>query len=311
MEFICLGALLNDVIIMVQPAMHHEHDIPNALPPHVQSLLGLATNISEAFVDGCWTAFNNVIWNFEGNDTSKHDAEQFRAFGLDHLLSDAWGMLVLDHLKSSAALLSSHALVVWFQSAAHRSDIGLLKVLVATTAKEWSAAVGEIPGTRAGGHMSSEGSPDTAVIAVVSWCFQYEHTHILSAMQQSLHIVFVQVVDHASLPQLVLAQECHLFMERAKRCANSADEPSMGDCHGEGASRDGVGTTMGVIAGGSVGVGGKGGVGITMGVIAGGSVGMGGRGGVSGVIPLNHAGSYSKSMSAPGGSRDGLSTGRG
>ncbi|KAF8234816.1 hypothetical protein L208DRAFT_1546015 [Tricholoma matsutake] len=89
MEFIWLGASLKDVIIMVQPAMHHEHDIPNALPPHVRSFLGLATNISEAFVDGCWTAFNSVIWNFEGNtgNTSKRDAAQFRAFGLDHLLN--------------------------------------------------------------------------------------------------------------------------------------------------------------------------------------------------------------------------------
>jgi hypothetical protein len=89
MEFIWLGISLKDVIITLQPATHHEHDIPNVLPPHVLSFLGLAMNISEAFVDGCWTAFSNIICNFEGNNTLKRDAAQFRVFGLDHLSSES------------------------------------------------------------------------------------------------------------------------------------------------------------------------------------------------------------------------------
>jgi hypothetical protein len=92
----------------------------------------------------------------------------------------------------------------------------------------------------------------------------------------------------------VLAQERRPFTGRAKGNAalsNGADEGSVGDLRGDGA--------------------GRGCVDITGGVTAGGSVGVGGRGGVSGVIPSNHAGSYSKSRSAPCGSRDKSSIGRG
>jgi hypothetical protein len=82
-------------------------------------------------------------------------------------------------------------------------------------------------------------------------------------MQQSLHIAFVQAVDRANLPQLVLAQERHPFTGRAKGDAalgNGADEGSVGDLRGAGAGRGCVDITGGVTAGGNVGVGGRGGV---------------------------------------------------
>jgi hypothetical protein len=138
----------------------------------------------------------------------------------------------------------------------HASDIGLLNVFVTTLAKEGSAAVDEIPGTRGGGQASSEGSPDPVMIAVVSWCLRYEHTRVLSAMQQSLHIVFVHAVDRASLLQLVLAQERRPFTRGGKEggatLGDGANGSSIGDPRkgsatvGDGADGGSVGDLRGV-----------------------------------------------------------------
>lgn len=59
------------------------------MPEHVRSFVGLATDMSENFVNGCWRAFGDVIWCFDSEDSkaSKRDAKKFREYSLDHLLA--------------------------------------------------------------------------------------------------------------------------------------------------------------------------------------------------------------------------------
>jgi hypothetical protein len=87
MAFIRLAGSLKDAILTAQPSSHNKDEIPAEMPEHVRSFLGLATDMSESFVDGCWSVFRDVIWCFEDSKARKRDAEIFKAYGLDHLLS--------------------------------------------------------------------------------------------------------------------------------------------------------------------------------------------------------------------------------
>ncbi|KAJ6564878.1 hypothetical protein DFH09DRAFT_1475350 [Mycena vulgaris] len=88
MAFVRLAALLKDEIILAQKSSYDPSTAPNELPEHVRTFLGGATDMPDQFVTGCWAAFNQTIWAYEAvGSSSGKDAQMFRDFGLDHLLS--------------------------------------------------------------------------------------------------------------------------------------------------------------------------------------------------------------------------------
>ncbi|KAJ6562697.1 hypothetical protein DFH09DRAFT_1478636 [Mycena vulgaris] len=88
MAFVRLAALLKDEIILAQTSSYDPSTAPNELPEHVRTFLGGATDMPDQFVSGCWAAFNQTIWAYEADGSSSgKDAQMFRDFGLDHLLS--------------------------------------------------------------------------------------------------------------------------------------------------------------------------------------------------------------------------------
>ncbi|KAF8221009.1 hypothetical protein L208DRAFT_1462549 [Tricholoma matsutake] len=84
MEFIQLTASLKDAILTAQPVSHSPDDIPSEMPEHVCLFVGLSMDMPEHFVEGCWSAFSDVIWCFEDGQASKWDTEKFKEYGLDH-----------------------------------------------------------------------------------------------------------------------------------------------------------------------------------------------------------------------------------
>ncbi|KAJ7921546.1 hypothetical protein B0H13DRAFT_2415239, partial [Mycena leptocephala] len=88
MAFVRLAARLKDEIILAQKSTYDPSNAPSDLPENVKSFLGCATDMPDEFVSGCWAAFSETIWDYNEDGTSAgKDAEMFREFGFDHLLS--------------------------------------------------------------------------------------------------------------------------------------------------------------------------------------------------------------------------------
>ncbi|KAJ7662582.1 hypothetical protein DFH06DRAFT_987125 [Mycena polygramma] len=88
MSFVRLAAQLKDEIALAQDPDYDPTTAPQQIPEHVRSFLGGATDMPDEFVSGCWTAFSETIWTYNDNGGSAgRDAQMFRDFGLDHLLS--------------------------------------------------------------------------------------------------------------------------------------------------------------------------------------------------------------------------------
>ncbi|KAJ7788390.1 hypothetical protein B0H13DRAFT_2395046 [Mycena leptocephala] len=80
MSFVRLASRLKDEISLAQDATHDPSQAPSELPEHVRSFLGGAIDMPNDFVSGCRAAEE------DGSSAGK-DAQMFREFGLDHLLS--------------------------------------------------------------------------------------------------------------------------------------------------------------------------------------------------------------------------------
>ncbi|KAJ7353282.1 hypothetical protein DFH08DRAFT_987489 [Mycena albidolilacea] len=88
MSFVRLASQLKDEIILAQAADYDLAAAPTEIPENVRSFLGCATDMPEDFVSGCWSAFSDTIWSYDNDGRSTgRDAQMFRDFGLDHLLS--------------------------------------------------------------------------------------------------------------------------------------------------------------------------------------------------------------------------------
>ncbi|KAF7378197.1 hypothetical protein MSAN_00244300 [Mycena sanguinolenta] len=88
MAFVRLASRLKDEIILAQKSTYDPSSAPSDIPEHVRSFLGCATGMSDEFVAGCWEAFSETIWHYNEDETSAgRDAQMFREYGFDHLLS--------------------------------------------------------------------------------------------------------------------------------------------------------------------------------------------------------------------------------
>ncbi|KAJ7739196.1 hypothetical protein B0H16DRAFT_1891141 [Mycena metata] len=58
---------------------------PDEIPGKIRDFLSAATDMPLDFVDGCWKAFANLIWEYDDGKTKGADAEAFKKHGLDHL----------------------------------------------------------------------------------------------------------------------------------------------------------------------------------------------------------------------------------
>ncbi|KAJ7351332.1 hypothetical protein DFH08DRAFT_957652 [Mycena albidolilacea] len=88
MEFVRLAARLKDAILTAQPPSHDASQPPDEIPAGIRTFLGSAIDIPIEYIDGCWKAFGNLVWTYnENGKTTGTDAEAFKNFGLDHLLS--------------------------------------------------------------------------------------------------------------------------------------------------------------------------------------------------------------------------------
>ncbi|KAJ7358397.1 hypothetical protein DFH08DRAFT_686973 [Mycena albidolilacea] len=88
MEFVLLAARLKDAILTAQPPSHDASQPPDEIPAGIRTFLGSAIDIPIEYIDGCWKAFGNLVWTYnENGKPTGTDAEAFKNFGLDHLLS--------------------------------------------------------------------------------------------------------------------------------------------------------------------------------------------------------------------------------
>jgi hypothetical protein len=86
-QFIRIAAHLKDAITASQPPHHDATAAPDTIPDNIQEFLGSSTDMPINFVDGCWKAFGNLIWEYDENGKTKGaDAQAFTKHGLDHLL---------------------------------------------------------------------------------------------------------------------------------------------------------------------------------------------------------------------------------
>ncbi|KAF8175739.1 hypothetical protein K438DRAFT_1727646 [Mycena galopus ATCC 62051] len=70
------------------PPHHDATKPPELIPDEIHNFLAGATEMPVDFVDGCWKAFGSLIWAYNENGKTKGaDAEAFKKYGLDHLLS--------------------------------------------------------------------------------------------------------------------------------------------------------------------------------------------------------------------------------
>ncbi|KAJ7712770.1 hypothetical protein B0H16DRAFT_1342021 [Mycena metata] len=88
MAFVRLAGRLKDAITVVQPPTHDAADAPEHLPDGIRTFLGSAIDLPMEYIDGCWKAFSNIVWKYdEDGKTKGSDAEAFKRYGLDNLLS--------------------------------------------------------------------------------------------------------------------------------------------------------------------------------------------------------------------------------
>lgn len=89
MTFVRLATRLKDEIISKQKAGHSPSDPPDSLPENVHEFLGNAVDIPTEYVQGCWTAFKQTVWQRDVNGDSRgEDAKLFRQYGLQELLCE-------------------------------------------------------------------------------------------------------------------------------------------------------------------------------------------------------------------------------
>jgi hypothetical protein len=86
MKFIRLTTKLKDEITISQPPQYDPSSAPEELPRHVRQFLSLSVDMPDAFVDACWTAFCETIWNNDEELGADKDNDSFRKHGLDHKL---------------------------------------------------------------------------------------------------------------------------------------------------------------------------------------------------------------------------------
>lgn len=67
MKFILLAASWKDVILALEPPLQEVHEPPVTLPEIIRTRLGTTLQIQDEYIEGCWKAFKNVIWTYNGN----------------------------------------------------------------------------------------------------------------------------------------------------------------------------------------------------------------------------------------------------
>ncbi|KAF7322243.1 hypothetical protein HMN09_00001400 [Mycena chlorophos] len=84
MAFIQMGARLKDAITIAQPPNFQGDTPPSELPLNIASFLASAAEIAPDFIHGCWTAFNDLIWRYDGDERV---AKALKQRGLDGSIS--------------------------------------------------------------------------------------------------------------------------------------------------------------------------------------------------------------------------------
>lgn len=94
MAFVRIATRLRDEIISKQKAGYDPSEPPKTLPDNVHDFLGSAVDIPTEYVQGCWTAFAQTIWQRDANgDSQGEDAKLFRQYGLHELLCKSLDVL--------------------------------------------------------------------------------------------------------------------------------------------------------------------------------------------------------------------------
>jgi hypothetical protein len=89
MAFVRLATRLKDEILSQQGPGHghNAEQPPRRLPQNVRNFLGNAVDIPDDYVQGCWDAFGQIVWQRDANgDSVSADARLFREYGLQNLL---------------------------------------------------------------------------------------------------------------------------------------------------------------------------------------------------------------------------------
>jgi hypothetical protein len=93
MAFVRIATRLRDEIVSKQKAGYDPSKPPKTLPDNVHEFLSSAVNIPTEYVQGCWTAFAQTIWQRNTNgDSQGEDAKLFRQYGLHGLLCESLGV---------------------------------------------------------------------------------------------------------------------------------------------------------------------------------------------------------------------------
>ena len=96
MTFVRLATRLKDEVLSKQKVGHDANDPPDLLPENVKEFLGSAIDLPDEYVNGCWTAFRQTIWQRDANgDSIGADARLFREHGLQGLLCELLTYLII------------------------------------------------------------------------------------------------------------------------------------------------------------------------------------------------------------------------
>jgi hypothetical protein len=87
MTFVQLATHLKDEILSKQKLGHDPSKPPDVLPPNIRDFLSHAVQIADEFVEGCWHAFGQTVWQWDVNGDSA-DAKLFKLYGLHNLLCE-------------------------------------------------------------------------------------------------------------------------------------------------------------------------------------------------------------------------------
>ena len=89
MAFVRLATWLKDEILSKQKATHDPSQPPETLPENINKFLSNVVNIPSEYVQGCWAAFADTIWQRDVNGDSRgEDAKLFKRYGLQGLLCE-------------------------------------------------------------------------------------------------------------------------------------------------------------------------------------------------------------------------------
>jgi len=87
-QFVTRAAALKRDIMQPQPLSVPVDQAPNHLPPSVSHFLADSLGIPPDYMEGCWTIFKDLVWDYPSAEETKHaDMDAFKVHGRKRGLS--------------------------------------------------------------------------------------------------------------------------------------------------------------------------------------------------------------------------------